>query len=202
MTERGSTGVSGIVLAGGQSERMGRDKALMELGGQTLIARVLDRLSPLCDELIISAKEVDLYQDLAAQVVADLLSVPGPLSGIHAGLVAMRSDSAIVVACDMPFLNLPLLRFMSTIALGFDVVVPRIDGNFEPLHAVYRASCIEPIEQVLADGPQRVVALYERVRVREIHESEVELFDAKRSFFNVNTPADWERALRLDARDE
>jgi molybdopterin-guanine dinucleotide biosynthesis protein A len=200
VTNQGRASLSGIVLAGGESRRMGRNKALMELEGQTLIARVLDRLSLLCDELIIATNDVELYADLPARVVPDVIVGRGALGGIHAGLTAMRNQRAIVVACDMPFLNPPLLRYMTVVAPGYDVVVPRLDQYYEPLHAVYSVSCVEPIAQLLAQGPRRIVDLYQRVRVREVTRAEVRLFDADLSFFNVNTPEEWAEVQRLVAR--
>jgi molybdopterin-guanine dinucleotide biosynthesis protein A len=190
-------GLTGIVLSGGESQRMGRNKALIELDGQTLIGRTLDKLARLCDELIISANEVELYAHLPARVIADVIPGRGALSGIHASLAGMRHERAVVVACDMPFLSLPLLRFMVAVAPGYDVVVPRLGRYYEPLHAVYSASCIAPIEQLLAAGPQRIIRLFERVRVREVTEDQVHLFGAELSFVNVNTPEDWNEAQRL-----
>jgi molybdopterin-guanine dinucleotide biosynthesis protein A len=200
MTSQEQVGLSGIVLAGGHSQRMGRDKALLELEGRTLIARVLDRLSSLCDELVISANDVELYADLPARVVPDVIPGRGALSGIHAGLTAIRNERAMVVACDMPFLSLPLLRYMTVIAPGYDVVVPRWGGYYEPLHAVYSVNCVEPIVQLVAEGPRRMIELYRRVRVREVTEGEVRLFDADLSFVNVNTPEEWAEVQRLIAR--
>jgi len=197
MADQEKPALSGIVLAGGQSRRMGRNKALLELEGQTLIARVLERLSPLCDELIISANDVELYADLPAQVVPDLIAGRGALSGIHAGLATMRHDKAVVVACDMPFLSLSLLRYMVVMSSGYDVVSPRVDGFFEPLHAVYSARCVEPIAQLIAKGPRRVVDLYRQIRLREVTKADVQLFDAALSFVNVNTHKEWAEVQRL-----
>jgi molybdopterin-guanine dinucleotide biosynthesis protein A len=189
-------GCSGIVLAGGKSERMGRDKALMLLEGKTLISRVLEVLARVCDELIISTNNPRPYAHLPARVIPDVVAGRGALGGIHAGLEAMRSEHALVVACDMPFLSLSLLRFMVVVASNCDVVVPRIDGEFEPLHAVYGVNCIAPIERLIADRPRRIVALYDFVRVREVTAEQVRLFGADRSFFNINTPLDWSLAKR------
>ena len=197
MTNQERVGLSGIVLAGGQSQRMGRNKALMLLEGQTLVARVLDRLSPLCDELIISTNDVEPYADLPVRVVPDVFPVGCALSGIHAGLVAMQNERAVVVACDMPFLSRPLLRYMTVVSSGHDVVVPRVGGFYEALHAVYSVRCVEPIARLLTEGPRRVVDFFPQVRVREVTEDEVRLFDAELSFFNVNTSEEWVEVQRL-----
>jgi molybdopterin-guanine dinucleotide biosynthesis protein A len=197
VTQEQQLELSGIVLAGGQSRRLGRNKALLELGGQTLIARVLDRLALLCDELIISANDVELYADLPARVVPDLVPGRGALGGIHAGLAAASNEQAVVVACDMPLLNLSLLRYMVVVSPGYDVVVPHIGGFYEPLHAVYSVRCVEPIARLIAEGPRRITDLYRRVRLRELTEEDVRLFDAALSFFNVNTLQKWSEAQRL-----
>jgi molybdopterin-guanine dinucleotide biosynthesis protein A len=189
--------LSGIVLAGGQSRRMGRNKALLELDGQPLIARVLGRLALLCNELIVSANTVELYADLPARVVPDLVPGRGALGGIHAGLTAASNERAVVVACDMPLLNLRFLRYMAVVSPGYDVVVPRVGGFYEPLHAVYSARCVEPIAQLIAQGPRRVVDLYRQVRIRELTEADVHLFDAALSFVNVNTLQEWSEVQRL-----
>lgn len=199
-TRQSRSKLSGVVLAGGQSQRMGRNKALLELDGQTLIERVLANLARLCDELIISANEIEPYSNLGARVVPDAIQGHGALGGIHAGLKAMRNDRAIVVACDMPFLRLSFLRYMAAVAQGYDVVVPRIGEYYEPLHAVYSKSCVAAIERLAARGPRRIVALYDRVRVREVTEEQVRLFGAENSFANVNTPEDWTEVRRLSAR--
>jgi molybdopterin-guanine dinucleotide biosynthesis protein A len=167
MANQERVSLSGIVLAGGQSQRMGRNKALMLLEGQTLIARVLDRLSSLCDELIISTNDVESYADLPAHVVPDVFPVGCALSGIHAGLAAMRNERA---------------------------------GFYEALHAVYSVRCVEPIARLLAEGPRRVIDFFPRVRVREVTEDEVRLFDAELSFFNVNTSEEWVEVQRLVSR--
>jgi len=190
--------LTGIVLAGGQSQRMGRNKALMELHGQPLIGRVLERLARLCDELIISANEVEVYAGLPAQVAPDVLVGRGPLSGIHTGLAAMRNQRAIVVACDMPFLNLSLLRYLATAAPDCDVVVPRIGNDYEPLHAVYSAVCVKAIERLVATGPRRIVHLYDSLRVHVVEEDTLRSFDPHlRSLVNVNTPEEWARIQQM-----
>lgn len=201
MTNQERLDLSGVVLAGGQSRRMGCNKALLELEGQTLIARVLDRLAPLCDELIISTNDVELYAGLPARVVPDLIPDRGALGGIHASLAAMRNDKAIVVACDMPFLSLPLLRYMAVVSSGFDVVVPWVDGFYEPLHAIYSSRCTEVIARLMSEGPRRVVDLYRHVRLREVTATDVRLFDAALSFVNVNTPEEWAEVQRLVTHD-
>jgi molybdopterin-guanine dinucleotide biosynthesis protein A len=179
---------------------MGQNKALMPLSGKPLIVRVLDKLSRLCDELIISANDGALYDHLGIRVVPDAVEGRGALGGIHAGLKAARNAKAIVVACDLPFLSLALLRYMAVAAQGYDVVVPRLGRYYEPLHTVYDVRCVLPIERLLSHGPRRVVHLFDQVRVCEVPEDLVRLYGAELSFFNVNTPQEWREAQRLSHR--
>lgn len=202
MRAANSLPLSGVVLAGGQSQRMGRNKAFLQLEGETLIERVLARLSPLCDELIVSANDVESYSHLPARIVPDVIPGRAALSGIHAGLLTMQNERAIVVACDMPFLSLSLLRYMAVVSPGYDVVVPRPGKYYEPLHAIYSARCAEAIEETVAEGPRRVIDFYRLVRVREVTGAEIDLFDAHLSFSNVNTPEEWARVKQLVADDD
>ncbi len=199
---RSDLALSGVVLAGGRSARLGRDKALLELEGQPLITRTLDVLAQLADDLIIVTSMAPHLFPRSARVVADRYVGAGVLAGVHAGLLAARGELALVVACDMPFLNLDLLRYIISLARDADVVVPRWT-DVEPLHAVYRpATCLGPIEGALARGERRIVSFYRdevrEVRVRYVERAEITRFDPQGlSFFNVNGPEDWERARVL-----
>ncbi len=190
--------LSGVVLAGGKSARLGRDKALLELEGRTLVARTLDALAQLTDDLIVVTNIVPRLFPPPARVVTDRYVGAGVLAGMHAGLLAARGELAIVVACDMPFLDLDLLRRMVTLAHEADVVVPRWT-DVEPLHAIYRpAACLGPIERALVRGERRIVSFYHQVRVRYVERAEITRFDPQGlSFFNVNTAKDWEQACAL-----
>ncbi len=190
--------LSGVVLAGGRSSRLGCDKALLELEGQPLVARTLDVLARLTDDLIVVTSLVPHLFPVSARVVADRYVGAGVLAGVHAGLLAARGELAVVVACDMPFLNLDLLRHLISLAEEADVVVPRWT-DVEPLHAVYRpATCLGPVESALARGERRIVSFYHEVGVRYVERAEIARFDPQGlSFFNVNTPDDWARARAL-----
>lgn len=190
--------LSCVVLAGGGSTRLGRDKALLELEGRTLVARTLGALAQLTDDLIVVTSLAPRLFPPLARVVTDRYVGAGVLAGMHAGLLAARGELAIVVACDMPFLDLDLLRHLISLAEDADIVVPRWT-DVEPLHAVYRpAACLGPIERALARGERRVVSFYHKVEVRYVERAEIARFAPQgRSFFNVNTAEDWERARTL-----
>jgi molybdopterin-guanine dinucleotide biosynthesis protein A len=194
--------LSGAILAGGKSRRMGRDKSQLVLGGETLIARAVRTLGAVCDDLIIVTNTPEQFAGLGARLTGDVIPDGGALSGIHAGLVAARHEFALVVACDMPFLNLALLRRMALLTPGHDAVVPRWQGEFEPLHAVYSHNCIAAIEPLLRQGGGRIIEFYERIHVRYVERDEIVQSDPDGlSFFNVNSPEDWARALELASRE-
>ncbi|MDY6877208.1 MAG: molybdenum cofactor guanylyltransferase [Chloroflexota bacterium] len=190
--------LSGVILAGGKSTRLGRDKILVELEGQPLIARILDVLAQLTGDLIVVTSMAPRLFPPSVRVVADRYVGAGVLAGVHAGLLAARKELALVVACDMPFLNLDLLRHVIALAYDADIVVPRWT-DVEPLHAIYRpATCLEPIERALARGERRIISFYDGLRVRYVERDEIAQFDPQGlSFFNVNSPKDWQRASSL-----
>lgn len=181
---------------------MGRDKALETVDGKSLLQRVVSKLSPFSNDIIIvTAKGKPLSRfnsGLRSRIVADAYPGKGALVGLGTGLAASKAWYNLVVACDMPFLNQALLRYMLELSAGFDLVVPRVAGLVEPLHAVYSKDCLAPIERLLEQGDLRVSQLFELVRVRYVEVEEIERFDPQRlSFFNVNTEADLERAQHL-----
>lgn len=205
MVDISDAAVLGIVLAGGQSRRMGRDKALESFDGQPLLRRALDRVSGVTDEIIVVAADepraaaLPLLDD--TRVALDLYPGLGSLGGIFSGLSAARHRYGLVVGCDMPFLNPDLMRHLLSLREGFDVVAPVIDGRPEPVHAVYSRVCLPHIENRLKAGELKITGFYGQVRVRYVPEEEVIRFDPDLlSFFNVNSPADLERAHALAAR--
>ncbi|MCS7177885.1 MAG: molybdenum cofactor guanylyltransferase [Anaerolineae bacterium] len=188
--------VTGVVLAGGASRRMGKDKAFLELAGRPLILHVLDRMAELCQEVLIVASDVSRYAGLGTRVVPDVFPGVGVLGGLHAGLRAAQHDLILAVGCDMPFLNPALLRAFVVWAEGYDVVALRRGEQVETLHAAYRRTCLPAMEAVIRAGQQRIISFFPYVRVRYIAREEAEALDpGLRSFRNVNTPQDWESLL-------
>jgi molybdenum cofactor guanylyltransferase len=183
--------VSAIIQAGGQSRRMGRDKALIAYQGRPIIAHVIETLRALTDDLVVVSNRSDLYSSFGARVVADYDPPCGPLGGIAAGLQAAQHPLAVVVACDMPFLNVTLLRWLIDLADGYDAVVPQTGAEFEPLHAVYRRECRGPIVQRIEHGERRVISFFADVRLRAVPEADWRMLDPEgRSLVNLNTPDD------------
>ena len=189
--------ISAIVLAGGESRRLGQDKCMLPVEGRSLLARTLTLLASLADDLLVVSNDPRRAVDLGLPVrlVPDDQAGVGALMGLYSGLKAARHERAVAVACDMPFLNLPLLRYMVGLAADYDVVLPRLGDMAEPLHAVYSKGCLRPMERHLAQGRRRIVVFFNDVRVRYVEQVEIDRYDPQHlSFLNVNTPEDWQRA--------
>jgi molybdopterin-guanine dinucleotide biosynthesis protein A len=192
--------VSAIVLAGGESRRLGRDKCMLPIEGRPLLTRTLALLASLAGDLVVvsNAPRRDLELGLSVRLVPDEERGVGALMGLYSGLKAARHDRAVAVACDMPFLNLPLLRYMVSLSAEYDVVLPRLGDLAEPLHAVYGKGCLGPMERHLARGRRRIVVFFDEVRVRYVEQAEIDRFDPQHlSFLNVNTIGDWQRVQSL-----
>ena len=195
--------MTSIVLAGGRSLRLGRSKALQAIQGKSLIQWVVDRLAMLSTEIIIvtaRGEAIPCSSAVRIKTVADIYPAKGTLVGIHSGLIASSSSRAIVVGCDMPFLSVRLLEYMSQTLADSDVALPRIGEMVEPLCAVYSKNCLAPIQELLDQNELRISRLFGMVKVRYIEEDEIDRFDPKHlSFLNVNSQADLDRARRLAA---
>ena len=196
---------TGIILAGGLSRRLGRDKAVEPVGGETLIGRVASRLSQVSSQTVVVVNEPDRAKALpipdSATVAVDIYPNKGSLGGIFTGLSAAVTDWAFVVSCDMPFLNTALLSHMSSLRDGFDVVAPFIGGRPEPTHALYHRVCLPHIRRRLDAGELKISGFFDEVRVRYVAEEELDSTDPERlSFFNVNTQEDLDRARQLAAQ--
>ena len=196
--------VSGVALAGGRSKRLGRNKAVEKIGGQSLIERVVGKLSQVTSETVVVVAEESRAADLNlppwVRTAADLYPGTGSLGGIFTGLSAVKGNYGVVVACDMPFLNVDLIRFMLDIVSDYDAVVPRLQGRPEPLHAVYSKSCVGPIEHCLQADQLKIAIFFEQINVAYLEEDDIEAFDPSHlSFFNVNTQEDLDKALALEA---
>jgi molybdopterin-guanine dinucleotide biosynthesis protein A len=190
--------ITSVVLAGGESSRLGSDKALLQVKGQFLIERIVDRLRQLSEEIIIVADEVDKYEEFEAIVVSDVYPGKGSLGGIYSGVKRASDSHSLVVACDMPFLNPSLLRYMQALAASYDVVIPRIGRNTEALHAIYSKECLPFIEEQLRRGDLRIIHFFPQVRVRYVEQEEIEVFDPRHlSFFNINSRADLQKAREM-----
>jgi len=195
-------GVTGIVLAGGRSRRLGRDKAVETIAGQALIARVLDSLSHVTQELVVVVNDHERARELplpdSVVTAVDIYPDTGSLGGIFTGLTASSNRWGIVVACDMPFLNLELLEHLLSFREGHDLVVPVIDHRPEPTHAAYSKVCLPAIETRLRANDLKIAKFFDDVRAKYVSQRRVEEIDpGGLSFFNINTEEDLTRARML-----
>ena len=189
-----------VVLAGGASRRMGRDKALLQFDDTTLLARTVVAAQALSDDVLVVGRQALPGDCPPVRAIPDLHPGSGPLGGLFSGVQGARSDRVVCVACDLPFLRAKLLRFLAGALRGYDAVVPVVDGRPQPLHAVYDRQATLARQAQLTKGDRSMSALLERLDVRYPGEEELRRFDPElRSFINVNTPEDWLSALaRLD----
>lgn len=200
--------VSCIILAGGKSTRLGRNKVVENIGSKSLLERVVSCLSSLKSAIIIIiARESSLpkltdYPGL--KIIQDIYPGKGTIGGIYSGLAASETFYNLIVACDMPFLNLKLIRYMITQAEDFDVVIPKTNNHvLEPLHAIYSRKCLPYLEFLIKQDRLSVLELLPMVRVKYIGEAEITKFDpALRSFFNVNTEADLKAGKELARKED
>ncbi len=191
--------VTVVIQAGGESRRMGQSKALVPFAGRPLMCRMIERLSPVADELIITTNEADRlafiaddYSELNIRLVADLHDYRGALPGIHTALEAATNPFVAIIACDMLFAS-PRLVVAEAIALkesGADAVIPVNKHGYEPFHAIYRRSaCLPAVVELLGKGEKKAQAFFDRVKVREYEQAEVLHAEPMGGcFINANTP--------------
>jgi molybdopterin-guanine dinucleotide biosynthesis protein A len=218
------------ILAGGESLRMGQDKALLPVGRQVAIERVLQQVNHLSNDVILVTNTPDKYRDYlrrsadesgqpsetsgawdgstlphaapSYRLVTDIYPGKGALGGMYTAITAAHHPWCLVVACDMPFLNTALLSHLISLTPGFDVVVPRVEGVLETMHAVYGKDCLDPIVTRLRKNQLKIVDFFGDMRVRTVTRDEVIRFDPDfRSFLNMNTPDDWERLQELASEE-
>lgn len=190
--------MTGIVLAGGKSSRMGQNKALMLWQGQPLIQRSLEVLRLVFSEIIISSNTPELYREFGEKVVPDRFQDCGPLGGLHACLQVSRFDFSFFVACDMPFLDPEVIRFLAAFTEGYSVVIPDVAGGLHPLHAFYHKNCLPIIEKNLEAKCFKILEIYKECPVRYVYEEEFYGFpQIKRVFANINTPQEWKELQSL-----
>lgn len=181
--------MTGIVLAGGKSSRMGRNKAFLEFEGQPFIERTLQVLRTVFSEVIISTNNPELYSSYEEKTVQDLYLDQGPLGGLHACLKAAQNDYSFFVACDMPFLNREIIRYFAQLTGEESIIVPVIKGGLHPLHAFYHKRCLPVIEKKLEAKRLKLIEILDECSVRYVHEEDLQKFpNFEQVFQNVNTP--------------
>ena len=184
------TGLSAVILVG-RSTRMGRDKALLELGGQTFISRLAQEFS-VCDEVFVSGPSGRDYSGYGLKVVEDEHQGIGPMEGIRQSLRHAASDHVFICACDMPFVRREMIRYLAGfISPDCDACVFRSEGRVHPLCGIYSRTALPVAEEMIAEGKYRMMELLSRVRTRYVDLSGSGL--AGEALANINTPEDYAR---------
>lgn len=190
--------VTVALLAGGQSSRMGTDKAFVRVLGRPLIEEILAQVEGLGMETFVITNRPENYRYLGVPLFGDVLPNKGALGGIYTALHQATQPHVFCFACDMPFIVRPLLDYFLTLIPEGDVIMPRLGREAEPFRALYSRACLGPIRAALDAGKMRVIGFFPDVRMRFVDEPELDRFDpTQRSFFNVNTPEDLEQARTL-----
>ena len=181
--------MTGIILAGGKNSRMmGRKKAFIKIDGIPIIDIILNIFREIFSEIIIVTNAPEDFEYTNVRLVKDIMINKGSLGGLYTGIKEATFDDCFVVACDMPFINLQLINHIMQIK-GYDAVVPKIDGRFQPLFATYSKNCLNVMEQHLSEEKLRISDIFTEIKAREIYENEIRLYDDKLlSLINLNTP--------------
>ena len=192
--------MTSIILLGGSSTRLGRDKAMEVLAGVSLLDRVINKMTQISNEILLVMKPGQSrninFSSSSVKIIFDTPLSNGPLGGLYSGLKASSSEYAWVVGCDMPFLNTELLKYQMEFASKYDAVVPKFN-QLQALHAVYGRSCISSIETLFKQNRnQAIQSFFPLVNVLYLEKSDILDYDPSgKSFFNVNTNDDLELAI-------
>lgn len=192
------------ILAGGHSRRMGVDKALLPIGGRSILERLITQCQLLAaDELFIVANQADKYTHLQKPIKSDIWPDKGSLGGLASAISHSVSPWTMTLACDMPFVQAPFLAFLSKLIpdTDADAIIPVWRGQWQPFHAIYRKSCLPTFAENIARGALKISSALEQLRLRCVEPPEYQRFDERGlSFYNVNTPTDLEEALTIATR--
>ncbi len=186
------TGITGVILAGGRSSRMGSNKALLPYRGGLFIEAIHRQLTALFPEVLLVTNTPEQYDFLPCRKVGDLHPDMGALAGLQSGLYHSTTEHIFAVACDMPYLDKRLIRYLASRRHDGDLVIPEGEIGPEPLHALYGKGCLPAMDASLAANRRRIVSFFERVAVVTVRREVVRAFDPDfRSFSNINTPIDY-----------
>ncbi|WP_386056910.1 molybdenum cofactor guanylyltransferase [Thalassobacillus hwangdonensis] len=191
----------GIILAGGQSSRMGRNKAFLELEGKPVIEHVIDKMRACTDDLILITNDPEEYDHLGIQTACDVFPHQGPLAGIHAGMKNKEAEGYVVTACDTPYISVSIYQLLKASLVDNDIVIPTYAGRSHPLSGVYRRNLAQEIECLMEEGKRSMKALYEEghtVYMDDFNGIDTEEVDLH--FFNMNHPEDYDYAKSIKKR--
>jgi molybdopterin-guanine dinucleotide biosynthesis protein A len=192
--------VSGVLLAGGKSRRMGEDKRYLAVGEQTLLERGLEVLQSIFQEVLVVIAQDSPPLRIDARVVRDLVSDCGSLGGLYTGLMQATTPYIFVAACDMPFLNQAVIAQFTSRRATADIVIAKLDGRLHPMHALFSKRCVPALEQMIRARQLKIQEIVSQSSLRVGYVTEADLLTidpSGHSFYNVNTMADLEAARSL-----
>lgn len=193
-----TSNITAIILAGGKSSRMKRDKAFLRLSSKAIIEELISRLKKRFSNLIIITNDIVKYAQFGIEVAGDIVPEKGPLGGIYTGLIKSDTLYNFVFACDIPFVNPDLIDYMVGRVKDRDIIVPRWQDRLEPLHAIYSKRCVNPIEVQLKKNDLKIRDLFPYVNVSIVEHEELEKFTSDgKPFVNINTREDYDTAVKI-----
>ncbi|WP_090550060.1 molybdenum cofactor guanylyltransferase [Natronincola ferrireducens] len=183
--------ISVVILAGGGSTRMGRNKALLQLGNKTMIEEIIDKVRPLFDEIIVvtnNPEEYPMLRDILFVKDTIKTAQKNSLVGIYTGLLTSQNPYTFIIPCDMPFINSELITYMIHQLEEEDILIPFVEGHYQPLHAIYGKKCLAPIKKLLDKEQYKIINFFPEVSVKTICDEEVTRFSKDMiCFLNINT---------------
>lgn len=190
--------VSGVILAGGRSSRMGTDKSMLVVNGKRIIDHAVETLQSICAEVIIVSNHSNKYSLEGTIEASDIYTGMGPMAGIHAGLSHSNYEQVFIMACDMPFVSRQLIRLVLERSYGYDISIPRIADVPQPLFGTYHRSCLPVVEQCLQTDIRSVMDLLPLLRVHYVDIQDLAGANPAYHLMNLNTPAEYQAALSIN----
>lgn len=182
--------IRAYIMAGGKSTRFKKDKSLHPFEGTPLIQIVYDIISPLFSSVTIVANDPSKYAFLTDSIIQDIIPGLGPLGGIYSALEHAETNRIFVFACDTPFINADFISYMKGLPDYYDIIIPELYGNYEPLHAIYGPGCLAPVKEAITSGGRKITDFFERVSLRKVTDEEILFYsndsEEPRMFLNIN----------------
>lgn len=189
---------TGIILAGGLSRRLDyKNKALLKIGGKSIIERIINALSEVTADILLITNSPDEFKHLGIPMFGDIIPRSGSLGGIYTGLKVSETYYNLIIACDMPFIRPSLLTLLIQQSRGYDVVIPVTPDGHHPTCAIYSKDCIKPIETQIRSGNLKISDFFPNVRTRRIDFNTLHDRYDQIMFFNVNTKQDYLEAISI-----
>ena len=187
-----------FILAGGQSKRIGVNKALIEIGGERLIDIMIRKLSEVFSELFLITIPEHNYPDIKQKKIFDIIPNKSSLGAVYTGLIESKVSHSFFLACDMPFISIEFIKFMLKKKPDYDLLIPETDKGLQPLHAIYSKACISHIKKLMDENNFKILDFFDKVRIEYIPDKICRKFDPEgKMFLNINTIKDLKIAEKI-----